>query len=276
MMFAGVDIGSGSTEAVLFDGQQILASTVMPSKPNPLQSASLAMDKVLAEIGSLAGDITGCISTGYGREKIDFAEDNISEISCIGKGVNWLNPKIRTIIDIGAQDSKVIRLKDDGSIDDFVMNDKCAAGTGRSLEVIARTFGLSINELSALAASGAIPAPIQNVCSIYANFDALGLLSNGWTRENIAYGVSDVLVKRLVFRSSRIEIDAPMCVTGGVAKNRGVIRCLEDFVKISVTQLSVDVQIVGALGAALFAMERYKKRNSTALSERKNGMQAKL
>lgn len=267
MMFAGVDVGSRSTEAVLFDGEQIRSSSVMLSKPNPLQSATVAMDKALAKIGGAVDEIAGCISTGYGREKIEFAEENISEISCIGRGAGWLNPEIRTIIDIGAQDSKVIRLKDDGSIDDFVMNDKCAAGTGRSLEIIARTFGLTINDFGELTMTGTTPAPIQNVCSIYANFDALGLLANGWSRENIALGVSNVLVKRLVYRSGRIEIDAPLCVTGGVAKNRGVIRCLEDFIKLSVVPLQVDTQIVGALGAALFAEERYRQRKRSAISE---------
>ncbi|KJS31213.1 MAG: hypothetical protein VR64_12240 [Desulfatitalea sp. BRH_c12] len=258
MIFAGVDVGSMSAEAVLFDGEKILAHSTIVVKPNPLQSATIVMDTVLAESGLTYDDVTYCVSTGYGRERIPFAQHDVSEISCHGKGAVWAIPSIKTVIDIGGQDSKVIRVDANGDMDDFVMNDKCAAGTGRFLEGIAKTFHLHVSDLGVLALNGTDPAPINSICTVFANFDVMCMLAEGQTKENIAYGVSNVLARRIFGLVSKVGLVEDVCITGGVAKNQGVVRSLEDIMEVPIQKLPVDSQIVGALGAALFACQRYE------------------
>ncbi len=261
MIFAGVDVGSMSAEAVLFDGETILAHSTIVVKPNPLQSATIVMDTVLKESGLTYDDISYCVSTGYGRERIPFAQHDVSEISCHGKGAVWAVPSVRTIIDIGGQDSKVIRIDENGDMVDFVMNDKCAAGTGRFLEGIARTFHMNVADLGALALEGTDPAPINSLCTVFANFDVMCMLAEGQTKENIAFGVSNVLARRVNGLVSKVGLAEDLCITGGVAKNKGVVRSLEHILEIPIQKLPVDSQIVGALGAALFARQRYEVGN---------------
>jgi (R)-2-hydroxyacyl-CoA dehydratese activating ATPase len=257
MIFAGVDVGSMSAEAVLMDGKGILADSIIVVKSNPVQSATIVMENVLMQTGAKLEDIAYCVGTGYGRERIPFAQHIVSEISCHGKGAVWTNPRIRTIIDIGGQDCKVIRVDKEGRLQDFVMNDKCAAGTGRFLEGIAKTFGVHVSELGSLALKGVTPAPIGSICSVYTNFDAMCLLADGWTKEDIALGVANILAKRLFTLINKVGLAEDICVTGGVAKNKGVVRALENAIGKPVQSLPVDPQIVGALGAAIFAAERY-------------------
>lgn len=257
MLYAGIDIGSSSAQAVLFDGQQIVACASIIAKPIPEQSAQVVMGSALKDAGAAREDIAFIISTGYGREKISFSQDNISEISCLVKGAFWLNPDVRTIIDIGAQDNKVISVTGDGELKDFVMNDKCAAGSGRFLENIARTFGFSIAEYGPLSLSADRPAPIQSNCPVYVNFDALCRLTEGWTKASIALSAANILARRLVNKSGKIKMKEALCLTGGVAKNDAVHTSLEGFLDIPVRRLPVDSQIVGALGAAVFARDRY-------------------
>jgi predicted CoA-substrate-specific enzyme activase len=248
-----------SAEAVLFDGEKIKAHSTIVVKPNPVQSATIVMEDVLTQTGLKMEDIAYCVSTGYGRERIPFAKHDVSEISCHGKGAVWARPGIRTIIDIGGQDCKVIKVDEDGGLVDFVMNDKCAAGTGRFLEGIAKTFGVHVSELGALALKGVNPAPINSICTVYTNFDAMCFLAEGWSREDIAFGVANVLAKRIMTLVNKVGVAEEICVTGGVAKNQGVVRALNETLGKTVHNLPVDPQIVGALGAALFAMERYNR-----------------
>lgn len=258
MIFAGVDVGSMSAEAVLFDGEKILSHSTIVVKPNPLLSATIVMDTVLKESSLTYDDITYCVSTGYGRERIPFAQYDVSEISCHGKGAVWAVPSIRTVVDIGGQDSKVIRVDENGDMVDFVMNDKCAAGTGRFLEGIAKTFHLDVSDLGVLALKGAEPAPINSICTVFANFDVMCMLAEGKTKEDIAFGVSNVLARRVFALISKVGLVEDVCITGGVAKNQGVVRSLEQVMEVPIQRLPVDSQIVGALGAALFACQRYE------------------
>lgn len=258
MIFAGVDVGSMSAEAVLFDGEKIIAHSTIVVKPNPLQSATIVMDAVLAESGLTYDDVTYCVSTGYGRERIPFAQHDVSEISCHGKGSVWAIPSVKTVIDIGGQDSKVIRVDSNGNMEGFVMNDKCAAGTGRFLEGIAKTFHLHVSDLGGLALKGTEPAAINSVCTVFANFDVMCMLAEGQTKENIAYGVSNVLARRIFGLVSKVGLVEDVCITGGVAKNQGVVRSLEDIMEVPIQKLPVDSQIIGALGAALFACQRHE------------------
>ena len=263
MIFAGVDVGSMSAEAVLLEDDTIIASSIIVVRPNPVESATIVMDTVLRETGLPKEDIGFCVSTGYGREKISFAQHNVSEISCHGKGAFWANPRVRTIIDVGGQDCKAVRVDGAGDLIDFVMNDKCAGGTGRFLEGIARTFGVHVSELGAMALKGVRSVPISSICTVFTQFDVMVFLAEGRTMEDVALGVAEALairVNRLLFK---VGIEDDLCVTGGVAKNTAVVKALETVTGRGVSNLGVDPQIVGALGAAIFARERYCKLNTT-------------
>ncbi len=260
MIFAGVDVGSLSAEAVLLsESDNILAYEIIVVKPNPVVSATIVMESVLKQQGLTYDDITYCVSTGYGREKIPFAQHNISEISCHGKGAHWADPSIRTIIDVGGQDCKAIRVDDKGLLKDFIMNDKCAAGTGRFLEGIAKTLGVNISELGPLSLKGQTPVPISSICTVFTQFDVMCFLAEGRTSEDIGLGVAEALAKRIMRLVNKVGIEDNICVTGGVAKNKAVVKALEKVTGHKITELNVDSQIIGALGAALFARERYFK-----------------
>ena len=264
MIFAGIDIGSMTAKAVLMEDNKILAHSLIVGKPNPVESARIVMDMVLKETGIALEDIRLCVSTGYGRDRIPFAHHNLSEISCHGKGAWWANPNIRTIIDIGGQDSKVIRIDGAGDLVDFLMNDKCAAGTGRFLEGIAKTFGVHVSELGPLALKGVEPVPISSICTVYTQYDVMEFLATGRSREDVALGVADALAKRVHRLVGKVGILKEVCVSGGVAKNPAVVIELEKVVGMPVTALRVDPQIVGALGAAIYAAERYAKLNKVS------------
>jgi len=262
VIFAGVDVGSMTAEAVLIGDGELLASTVLVATPNPVTSATIVMDTVLAQAGLHAHDITYCVSTGYGRERIPFANHDISEISCHGKGAFWADPGIRTIIDVGGQDCKVIRIDATGDLRDFVMNDKCAAGTGRFLEGVARTMAVHVSELGPMALGGVDPVPITSICTVFTQFDVLTFLAEGRSREDIGLGVAEALAVRINRLVKRVGVEDRVCITGGVAKNEGVVRATAKVLGHEICPLRVDPQIVGALGAALFARERCEKQNA--------------
>ena len=174
MIFAGCDVGSLSAEAVLMeDDRHILAHDIIVVKPDPVESATIVMDSVLQQAGLVYDDIDYCVSTGYGREIIPFSRHNISEISCHGRGAHWADPSIRTIIDVGGQDGKAIRIDAEGHLMDFVMNDKCAAGTGRFLEGVAGTLNVSIDELGPMSLRGKTAIPISSICTVFTQFDIM-------------------------------------------------------------------------------------------------------
>jgi predicted CoA-substrate-specific enzyme activase len=261
VIVAGVDVGSMSAEAVLLEEDRLLASSIIVVKPNPVESARAAMDAALAEAGVRQDDIAFCVSTGYGRERIPFARHNISEISCHGKGAHWANPKVRTIIDVGGQDCKAIRVDEAGDLKDFVMNDKCAAGTGRFLEGIAKTFGVHVSDLGRMALEGVDPVPISSICTVFTQFDVMVHLGEGRTMQDVALGVAETLATRVNRLLAKVGLEDDVCVTGGVAKNTAVVKALERVIARKVCDLGIDPQIVGALGAALFAKERYARRS---------------
>ena len=259
MIFAGVDIGSMSAEAVLLEDDTMLASSIIVVKPNPVESATAAMDAVLRQAHVKQEEIVFCVSTGYGRERIPFAQHNVSEISCHGKGAFWANRNIRTIIDVGGQDCKAIRVDGSGDLKDFVMNDKCAAGTGRFLEGIAKTFGVPVSDLGPMALKGKNAVAISSICTVFTQFDVMVHLGEGRTMEDVALGVAETLATRVNRLVAKVGIENEVCVTGGVAKNAAVVKALEKVIGRQVRDLGIDPQIVGALGAALFAKNRYAR-----------------
>jgi predicted CoA-substrate-specific enzyme activase len=214
------------------------------------------MDKLIARLGISPEEIDFCVSTGYGRETISFADDNVSEISCHGYGAHWLMPTIRTVIDVGGQDCKAIRVDGEGGLVDFVMNDKCAAGTGRSLELMSESLGVDVSELGPLAEEAEEAVEITNQCSIFAEMEISRYLCEERSFSDIAAGINESMARRVKGLVGRVGVEKEVGVTGGVSKNLGVVKNLEALLGVEFVQFREDPQIIGALGAALFAAER--------------------
>ncbi len=257
--FGGIDVGSLSAQAVIMEGGSIRASSSIPVKPNPLDSAATVLLMALESAGLKRNDLGFIVSTGYGREQVQkegLSQANVSEISAHGKGAYWLLPAVHTVIDIGGQDAKVIRLGGKGELLDFVMNDKCAAGTGRFLEVMARTLGVSVEELAPLSSRAKNPIELSNRCSIYCETEALHYMQRGVDPADIAASVNRSMAERVLALVQRVGIDREVTMTGGVAKNVVVRKELERLIGTRMVDYEVDPQIVGALGAALIAGEQ--------------------
>ncbi len=264
MLYGGIDVGSLSAQAVLFDGQKIKAYKSIRVKPHPVLSAEAVMGELLKETGIKWDDLKVCVSTGYGRETLQekgLAHKNVSEISCHGKGAQWLLPGVRTIIDIGGQDAKVIKVDSEGELVDFVMNDKCAAGTGRFLEVMAKTLGVELGELGPLALRGRNPVGLTNRCSIYCQSEVIEHLSDGLDHADLALSVNKTMAERVLALVRRVGgVTKDLTITGGVAKNVAVRRELEILTGAKLVEYKADSQIVGALGAAIIASRSNGRR----------------
>jgi predicted CoA-substrate-specific enzyme activase len=263
MIFAGCDVGSLSAEAVIIKNGSILSFEIIRVRPRPEQSAGDVMGAALSKAGLSFDDIDYCISTGYGRENISFADDNVSEISCHGKGAQWLLPSVRTVIDVGGQDCKAIGVDENGSLVNFVMNDKCAAGTGRFLEGMCKTLGVSLEDLSSLSHRSKKQLPITSICSVFTEIEALCFINEGETLSDITAGINQAMARRIKSLVARIGIKKDVCFTGGVAKNIGVVKSIEKILDVKVVKMPEDPQIIGALGAALFADEKGTKIKSS-------------
>jgi len=259
MIFAGCDVGSLSAEAVIIKNGSILSYKIIRVRPRPEKSAGDVMDAALSNVELTFDDIDYCISTGYGRENISFAHGNVSEISCHGKGAQWLIPSVRTVIDVGGQDCKAIGVDENGSLVNFFMNDKCAAGTGRFLEGMSKTLGVSLEELASLSLRSKKSLPITSICSVFIEIEALCFINEGEELSDITAGINQAMARRIKNLVARIGIKKDVCFTGGVAKNAGVIKSIEEILDVNVVKMPEDPQIIGALGAALFAQERGEK-----------------
>ena len=260
MIVAGCDVGSLSAEAVIMNSGEIISAEIIRVRPRPEQSATDVMDAALQKAGLGYNDIAYCVSTGYGRERIPFANNNISEISCHGKGAQWLVPSVRTVIDVGGQDCKAVRVDGSGKLVNFVMNDKCAAGTGRFLEFMAKVLGVNIEDLGPLALNSEEKVTVTNVCSIFAESEVLHYVYEGKKSADIASGINRSMAERVNSLVKRVGIEKDICITGGVAKNISVVKNLEELLELEPEKLPVDPQIVGAVGACLFAEEELSNR----------------
>lgn len=259
MVFAGCDVGSLTANAVLMKDDEIISSSTIGVRPTPEQSAKDVMNELFSGTDLSFSDIDYCVSTGYGREKIPFADDNISEISCHGKGAFWLIPSVITTVDIGGQDCKVIKIDENGDLKDFIMNDKCAAGTGRFLELMAETLKVSLEDLGPLSFQADEPIPITNRCSVYAESEVATYVAQGADKKEIAAGVNEAMARRLMVLIRRLGLEEDFAISGGVAKNEGVVKRLEKMLGVTAKRFKVDPQIVGALGAALFSREKFNR-----------------
>jgi predicted CoA-substrate-specific enzyme activase len=254
MYSAGVDVGAASGEVVIWDGEEIRAFSIVPTGFNSRRAAYLAMEKALEGTNIAQEDIDSIVATGYGRVAIDYAQRQVTEISCYAKGINHLHPEVKTIIDIGGQDSKVISVDKDGRVVDFLMNDKCAAGTGRFLEVMAKALELEVGDLGGISLQAQEPLQISSTCTVFAESEVVTLVAEGVGREDIVAGLHLAIAKRTLSMVRRLGLFPPVAMAGGVAKNVGVVSAIEEEIGGRLIVPS-EPQIIGALGAAILAME---------------------
>lgn len=259
--FGGCDVGSTTGKAAVIDESgNIVASSIVPSEIDPELTSTLALEKACSQVQGLGGYecLSYLVGTGYGRNEVPFANENVSEISCHAMGTFFCKPDIKTIVDIGGQDVKAIALDGNGSVLEFAMNDKCAAGTGRFFEAMSRIFRMDLEKFSDLSLKANRVIPVTAQCSVFAESEVISLLARKNPPEEIAAGIQAAVSKRCFTLLKRIGMRPRVTVTGGCAKNKGLIKALAKIINIEVTSLPVDPQIIGALGAAVYAKQKAK------------------
>jgi len=250
--FAGVDIGSTMTKVVIMN-QTMLASVIGPTGPEHRKLANRVMEEALAKANLPFDDITYVVATGYGRINVPFADKQITEISCHARGVGHLLPEARTVIDIGGQDCKGIKLKE-GRVVDFVMNDKCAAGTGRFLEVTAEGLGVKLEDMGRLSLAAENKVEIGSTCTVFAAQEVVAKLSEGVPLPNIIAGLHEAIASRIYSMVGRLKIEREVALTGGGAKNIGLVKALEAKLSFPVL-VPPEPLLTGAIGAALLGRD---------------------
>ena len=261
MVYAGIDAGSRAIKVVLIDanGSGIVAQAQADQGIEQDKLACRLFDKTLADHGIGKPDVRRIVATGYGRNAIHVADTTVTEITCHAVGVRHLVPAARTIIDIGGQDSKLVRLDDHGKVRDFAMNDRCAAGTGRFLEVVAERLGVPVGDLGTMASTSRSPAAISSMCVVFAETEIIGLLACGRPGEDIVAGVQNAIAARIVAMAGR-HVEPPILFTGGVARISGMETALQTALGRPVA-ISPEPQMTGALGAALLARRQDESMN---------------
>lgn len=258
----GVDVGSVSSQAVVMVDEKLYAYSNMRTGSDSPNSALNAMNWALEDTGLKIEDINYVVGTGYGRVNVPFADRAITEIACHGRGANFMfGPSVRTILDMGGQDCKAIRIDQVGKVKNFLMNDKCAAGTGRGMEVFADLLSVSIEDVGDLSFQvDHEPNPVSSTCVVFAKSEAAGLLRSGWNKNLVLAAYCSAMAHRVVTLIERLGIEPEFAITGGIAKNRGVVERLAKELDIKALGSDTDTQIAGGLGAALFATALYRKQ----------------
>lgn len=252
MIAAGIDIGSISAKAAIIKENRLLGTLILPSGYDHLKAANAVFEGLLEKTGLSRDRIDAVYSTGYGRASVSFADKAMTEILCHGAGAYFLNPEIRGVIDIGGQDSKAILLDDKGKVADFAMNDKCAAGTGRFLEVMARALDVELDQMGRFSAKSRNPSKISSICTVFAESEVISMIARQDKREDIIAGIHDSAAARVAILARKIKIRPPVMVTGGVARNKGMIDALKQYLGVDPV-ISDFPQENGAIGAAVLA-----------------------
>jgi len=253
MFTAGIDIGSITAKAAVIADGKLLGTRVIFTGYNSGVAGEKVFHELLEELHLNPSTIRKIVSTGYGRNSVTFASKAMTEIICHGAGAHYLNPAVRSIIDIGGQDSKVILLDEKGKVKNFAMNDKCAAGTGRFLEVMARALEADLDGFGTLSLKAGCPSRISSLCTVFAESEVISLISKGEKREDIIAGIHESIAARVAAMANRVGVVPPVVMTGGVAKNIGVVKAMEKKLGIPV-EVSSYAQVNGAIGAAVLAM----------------------
>ena len=252
MIVAGIDIGSLSSEAVILKEGEIMSYSIFPTGADTRKAAGMCMREALERAHLKFEDLAATVATGYGRINVPFATKTVTEITCHARGAYRLFPSTRTVIDMGGQDSKVISIDAEGRVSDFVMNDKCAAGTGRFLEVMAGALEVDLEEMGERSARARNGVVISSMCTVFAESEVISLIAAGCSKNDIIRGLHEAISKRIFTMAGKLRMERPITMTGGVAKNRGIVDALGRLLKSRI-QLPEEPQIVGALGAALSA-----------------------
>lgn len=270
----GLDIGSASSKAVIMDeAKKIIGSAVVQAGIGTSGPARV-LEAVSRETGLKREDMAVVVATGYGRYSVDFADKQFSEISCHAKGAHYLFPGVRTVLDIGGQDAKAISLDPSGRVLQFVMNDKCAAGTGRFLEVMARILEVPLEDMEKLDKLSTNPSVVSSTCTVFAESEVISQLSSGVRREDILRGVHNSVVSRAIGLMYRVKMEPDYVLAGGVAKNGGVVAALERELKHPVL-VSPYAQLNGAIGAAIYAFDT-KKDGGGAMMNGENAKEGEV
>ena len=253
---AGVDVGSTQTKAIILDEERrIVGRALMMTGANVVRAAQESFDLALAASGLREEEVEYVVGTGYGRYKVTFGNTQVTEISCHGRGAVHMFPQTRTVIDMGGQDTKAIRVTDTGDVLDFCMNDKCAAGTGRFLQAASFALEIPLGELGGIAQQSTRPVKISTTCTVFAESEVLGWAAKGKKIEDILMGVHRSIAARSVALLRRVGVEERVTFTGGVARNVAMVAVLNELLGIPL-QVGEDSHYMGALGAALFAMDR--------------------
>lgn len=266
MITAGIDIGSLSANVVIFKDNEILAWSIIRTGPDIPATAAKAMDEALNKPGVdiTIEDIEFIVATGYGRIVVPFADKNITEISCHAKGAHWFFPSVRSILDMGGQDCKAISCDENGKVTHFIMNDKCAAGTGRFMEIVAKAMELPLEDIGRLSLEIVDkPASISAMCAVYAKTEILSKLRQGTHKNDILAGTSAAVTKRTWGLLEKVGVEEDFVITGGIANNIGIVSRLEERLGVK-ANIAFEPQIVGALGAACFANEILSRQKESA------------
>lgn len=253
--FAGIDSGSTSTDVVILDREdRMITGIILPTGAGAAIGAERALEQALEAAHLTREDIDAIVTTGYGRTAISEGDKSITEITCHARGAHFLDPSVRTVIDIGGQDSKVIRLDENGNVVNFVMNDKCAAGTGRFLEMMARTMEMNLDEMSKAGLSYQEDITISSMCTVFAESEVVSLIAQNKPTDDIVHGLNKAVASKTVSLVKRVGGEERYMMTGGVSKNLGLVKTLEE--KLGAPLIVSDqAQLCGALGAALFARD---------------------
>lgn len=249
MISIGIDVGSVAAKIAAFDGEKIIATAILPTGWSPREVGEQLLKDILEKNQIPRDKVKSIVGTGYGRVSLPFIDKKITEITCHGRGAFFINPEIRTVIDIGGQDSKVIKLDDTGMVVDFLMNDKCAAGTGRFLQVMANALQVDISELSELAKK-AEPVNISSMCTVFAESEVVSLIAEGTSKEKIAAGLLQSVCNKTYSLVSKMDVEDKVFFSGGVSRSKVLKEMLEE--KLGVDIISTEEsQFLGAIGAAI-------------------------
>jgi len=255
MITAGIDIGSRASKAVVLKDGKILSSYIGDTGAESVVTSRDTMAKTLEGTGLKIEDMAYIVATGYGRVLVPFANENISEISCHARGINYYFPSVRTILDMGGQDCKAISIDGEGRVTNFVMNDKCAGGTGRFLEMIADVLSLPLEEIGDMALQSRSAIPFNTICAVFARTEAVAYLRKGVSKSDILSGLNEAISVRCLNLLKRVSIQKDFSISGGIAKNKGMVAKITEMVGIQ-PMLAPDPQLAGCLGAAIFARDR--------------------
>jgi (R)-2-hydroxyacyl-CoA dehydratese activating ATPase len=256
MLVAGVDVGSTQTKAVVLDSEpKVVGHALVDTGARLTDAAELAFGQALEEAGATRDDVAAVIGTGYGRYRVEFGETQVTEISCHARGAVFLFPDTTSVLDIGGQDTKAIRVGDQGQVLDFCMNDKCSAGTGRFLGAASQALELPLGDLGELALTARNPVRMTTTCTVFAESEILGWLALGRKVEDVLMGVHAAIASRSFGLLRRVGIEPEITFTGGVSRNTAMVKLLEELVETPIN-VSEESHYCGAIGAALFGLDR--------------------